>query len=298
MKKKSLDKLYENLNQNLTSRHWGIRAKGTSPGGCPKFYIMDYRGLALATGMIRYAYHVSDEESRIFYRGQIKDWELKSSLYRYCHNEKDCNKNTKWIESVLDAIEPVFDPKGTDDEREGLAQHYGLPTRFLDVVDNAQTALWFAYDKIREDDRYDQAVGYIHVVAVPKEYTILDLRNKPSEWLRPHVQQGFIIKNTTPDKELGSYSKYLVATFIIARENLRLWSNYDNFPRSYFYPSDSVDKGASYWKKARRNIKGAGLSLTPPVWQEANPQNLAEDFIKTMLDENPSFREMMKQYLE
>ena len=54
----------------------------------------------------------------------------------------------------------VFDPIGTDDEREALAQHYGLKTRFLDVVDNVQSALWFAYDHIEKDDpHYDDSVG-------------------------------------------------------------------------------------------------------------------------------------------
>ena len=44
-------------------------------------------------------------------------------------------------QNALESIMPVFDPIGIDDEREALEQHYGLKTRFLDVVDNVQFAL-------------------------------------------------------------------------------------------------------------------------------------------------------------
>ena len=93
-------------------------------------------------------------------------------------------------------LRPHFDPRGTDDEREALCQHYGLRTRCIDLVDNIQTALWFAYDRsfIKDDreQRFDEDVGYVYVIAVPNDDTkvkIIDLREKPSNFLRPHTQQ-------------------------------------------------------------------------------------------------------------
>ena len=261
-----IEAIYDSIDKNLLDRHWGIRAKGNSPGNHPRYYVMDYRGLALATGIIRYAYHTNAPDTRIFYRGQRKEWEIKASLYRNCDNRNDLEQVDLWLKDALESIMPVFDPIGTDDEREALAQHYGLKTRFLDVVDSVQSALWFAYDHIEKDDpHYDDSVGYVQAIAIPNaDVTVIDLRNKPSEWLRPHVQQGFAIRRNIPNAELGSFSRYLVATFIIPRENLRLWSNYDSLPHEYFYPSEAVDTGKRYWQKAQAKLKEDGIAATPP----------------------------------
>ena len=258
--------IYDCIDKNLVDRHWGIRARGRSKGKHPRYYVMDYRGLALALGIIRYTYHKNDPSTQIFYRGQRKDWEVKASIYRNCHNRKEIESVDLWLKDVLESIAPVFDPQGTGEEREALAQHYGLRTRFLDVVDNVQSALWFAYDHIEKDDpHYDDSVGYVQVIAVPNtEVTVIDLRNKPSEWLRPHVQQGFAIKKKKPSAELGSFSKYLVVTFIISRENLCLWSNYDHLPHEYFYPSEAVDEGKRHWEKAQLQLKKDGIATIPP----------------------------------
>ena len=157
-----IEAIYDSIDKNLLDRHWGIRAKGNSPGNHPRYYVMDYRGLALATGIIRYAYHTKAPDTQIFYRGQRKDWEIKASLYRNCNNRNDLEQVDLWLKNALESIMPVFAPIGTDDEREALAQHYGLKTRFLDVVDNVQSALWFAYDHIEKDDpHYDDSVGYV-----------------------------------------------------------------------------------------------------------------------------------------
>ena len=111
---------------------------------------------------------------------------------------------------------------GTDDEREALCQHYGLHTRWLDIVDHIQTALWFAYDRTYVDDmreqRFDEDVGYIYIIAVPDDEAkvkIIDLREKPSQFLRPHTQQAFAMRTTNSSKELGKLSAYQVATLII-----------------------------------------------------------------------------------
>ena len=78
---------------------------------------MDYRGLALATGIIRYAYHTNAPDTRIFYRGQRKEWEIKASLYRNCDNRNDLEQVDLWLKNALESIMPVFFLIGTDDER-------------------------------------------------------------------------------------------------------------------------------------------------------------------------------------
>ena len=263
-----LTKIENSIDKHLRDRHWGIRANGDSYYGRPRFYIMDYRGLSLATGIIRFNFFKHGDNSQIFYRGQEQDWELRPSLYRDCETCNDIELVNCWRNHALECIKPHFDITGTDEEREALAQHYGLKTQFIDVVDHIQTALWFAYDKVEragERSRHDESVGYVQVIAVPSGATVIDLRRKPSEWLRPHIQQGFSVRLQNPDKDLGRASKYVVATFIISRENLYRWSNYANIPRSYIYPSPALDRGAEYWAKAKNELDRAGLMTAPKL---------------------------------
>lgn len=159
---------------------------------------------------------------------------------------------------------------GTDDEREALCQHYGLRTRCIDLVDNIQTALWFAYDRsfIKDDreQRFDEDVGYVYVIAVPNDDTkvkIIDLREKPSNFLRPHTQQAFMMKTSNSRKELGRLSAYQAATFIIPRTLLRLWSNYDNIPSNYMYPNDVTDAGLRFWNGAVKKVIDDGYDFGP-----------------------------------
>ena len=258
-------KMFRTINTELTKRNWGIRAKGKSLGGAPRYYIIDYRGFALASGIIRYYYYKNDQNKNdqnkndqntmIFYRGQRQDWELRPSLYRGCKVKEDIEKVTKWHQNALSIISKYFDKSGDPEDREALAQHYGLRTRFIDIVDNIGTALWFAYDECQKEARQNESVGYIQIIAAPKEgIEIIDLRRKPSEWLRPHIQQALCLRATSPEKDLGKLSKLVVATFVVPCTNLRIWSNYDNIPRDYFYPNSELDQGAVYWEKAREAL--------------------------------------------
>lgn len=259
-----LDEMFQVIDNQLEKRHWGIRAHGTSPGNKPRYYIIDYRGFGLVTGLARYYFFREEktEGTKLFYRGQKQDWELRPSLYRNCKTKEDIERANAWRKLALDSIEDSFDYDGLPADREALAQHYGLRTQFIDVVDHIQTALWFAYDETESDKnraRQDESVGYIEVVAVPSDAEIIDLRRKPSEWLRPHIQQGFCVRFPKPDADLGRISKYLVMIFIVSRQNLRLWSNYDAIPHDYFYPNGELDQGAVYWEKARSKLLKVGL---------------------------------------
>lgn len=247
------------IDRELDKRKWGIREKRR--GKRPFYYILDYRALGLVTGIIRYCFENNDV--RIFYRGQRRNWPLIPSLYRNCQNGSEIKAANKWREEALAAIATCFDKDGKPDEREALAQHYGLKTQLIDVADNIQTALWFAYDECKGDEFSSEqggSVGYIHVIAVPsKEADIIDLRRKPSEWLRPHVQQGFSVRFHKPEKKKGDRSEYIIATFVLHCLNLRLWSNYDNIPHEYFYPYEETDRGLYYWNEAKKILTDKGL---------------------------------------
>lgn len=102
---------------------------------------------------------------------------------------------------------------------EPLLQHYGIVTRWLDVVDNVWVALWFAcHDQVGRDGfayHLRRSVGqegvdaeaYIAVLstgevgqtAIPgyrvgPQTRVVDLRyGVPSVYLRPHAQHGLLV---------------------------------------------------------------------------------------------------------
>lgn len=106
---------------------------------------------------------------------------------------------------------------------EPILQHYGLTTRWLDLVDNVWIALWFACHKYVVDGRYahhirrstaqePDGMAYVSVVATgPVASTstpgcwegakcrLIDLRQAaPSIYLRPHAQHGLLISPPNP----------------------------------------------------------------------------------------------------
>lgn len=111
---------------------------------------------------------------------------------------------------------------------EPLLQHYGIATRWLDIVDNIWIALWFACYEQRQKGRYayhlkrswtesPTGCAYIFVFDLgPADATqipgyllsesarIVDLRySVPSIYLRPHAQHGLLVaprKLTHSDK--------------------------------------------------------------------------------------------------
>ena len=266
-RKQLRNRIKNTISYELSKNRWGAIAP-SSLDGIKHFYITDYRALTLAIGIIRYS--LRGTNTKVFYRGLERDYSLIPSLYRSVHNETEASNMEQKLVDALETLKPHFDPLGTEDEREALCQHYGLHTRCIDLVDNIQTALWFAYDRsfIKDDreQRFDEDVGYVYVIAVPNDDTkvkIIDLREKPSNFLRPHTQQAFMMKTSNPRKELGRLSAYQAATFIVPRTLLRLWSNYDNIPSSYMYPNDVTDAGLRYWKEAVKKVIDDGYDFGP-----------------------------------
>lgn len=87
------------------------------------------------------------------------------------------------------------------------------------------------------------------------------MREKPSQFLRPHTQQAFAMRTANPSKELGKLSAYQVATLIIPRPLLKIWSNYDNIPAKYMYPNNVTDAGLRFWEQAVERVTATGLDI-------------------------------------
>lgn len=251
--------LSHTLTDELAKRHWGV-LKSKKDSELIEYFITDLRGLSLAMGLIRYT--LKNSGARVVYRGQDRDYPLLPSLYRTCRSSEDIELLEDRLKEVLDIISDEFYPEGSCEEREAVCQHYGMPTRFLDVADNIQTALWFAYDRTTVDKGREvldsDDVGYINILAVPddpKQIKVVDLRDQPSKFLRLHTQQAFAMKKAAPGRDDGLFNPYNAAKFLIPRDLLRLWSNHDNIPYEYMFPSESLDEGLRCWEALESKLK-------------------------------------------
>lgn len=260
------DQFEENVKRELTARDWGaIRSPRRGQSGHPVLYILDMRGLLLAAGLMRYLLH--QEDTRLYYRGQARDHDhLTLSLYRSATNltKAERQQREERLEKQLDAIKGVFDinPR-RDPEREALAQHYGLRTRCLDVIDHVQTAAWFAYDRLQQEDteRRD-AVGHIYLLAADAAEAYveaIDLRMKPSNWLRPHLQQALMLFRGPRALQQTDFDFACAAHFIVPRPLLHAWSGYSAIPHYVLFPTPEQDQGGFYWQNAVEALTAAGL---------------------------------------
>lgn len=167
------------------------------------------------------------------------------------------------LERQLDLIKDTFDinPR-VPREREALAQHYGLSTRCLDLVDHVQTAAWFAYYRQElEDTESRDAVGHIYLVAADDSddwADVVDLRTKPSNWLRPHIQQALAVFPGVRALHQNDFNYLTVARFIVPRPLLRQWSAYEAISPDVMFPPATQDQGARYWDNATEVLRAAG----------------------------------------
>ena len=180
---------------------------------------------------------------QVYYRGQCKLYnKLLPSLFRGCKKTSSVTRELRKIINLIitdkqlsnDLKVSVSEREPSEMKIEGILQHYGLPTRYLDLVDNHWVALWmgnnryeekkiknkychFVQRKILFEDKecgiytpstnLDELYQYIILLAVSfptnnsegisisNEHILIDLRQAlPSVFLRPHAQHGLVIR--------------------------------------------------------------------------------------------------------
>lgn len=183
--------------------------------------------LVQAAGYLKHIRAKSHNKS-VYFRGQSKLYPtMPPTLYRgitkpQARDKRDAEmqlllRDIRRNQHVLRAV--------SDHVREPILQHYGLRTRWLDVVDNVWIALWFAcytahsFGKHGEYLHFEKRVvrhlkpnmsfAYIlllEAAAAPDsklgpgcfkdgDSATIDLRiAAPSHFVRPHAQHGLVVK--------------------------------------------------------------------------------------------------------
>ena len=101
-----------------------------------------------------------------FFRGQGNaDWEVLPGIYR---NQKLIENEDKIIKEALLNCPDDFSPTDTLLEKLVKLQHYGYPTRLLDLTANALVALYFASLKV-EDEAGRLKDGELIILDIPYE---------------------------------------------------------------------------------------------------------------------------------
>ncbi len=201
--------------------------------GCNVFHATKPSVLIQAAGYLKHV-RAQSHNRAVYFRGQDTLFPtLPPSLYRGVTNANARDRRDERMQLLLKQIrkEKKVLRAVPEHAREPILQHYGLRTRWLDVVDNIWVALWFACHSAHTFGKYGEflhfekriprhtepnaAFAYILLVEAaatpdPKfgagcfadgSSATIDLRvAAPSQFVRPHAQHGLVVKALDGDK--------------------------------------------------------------------------------------------------
>lgn len=160
---------------------------------------------------------------------------------------------------------------------EGLLQHYGIPTRYVDLVDNHWVALWMGLHRCQKINGYthyvrreiplpadkaqDDLYQYVLLLAFPyaestqhdgvrlsADFVEVDLRQaSPSFFIRPHAQHAIMVKRkpaTLRDCSDYDLAQQVCAIFRIRVYRAAQWIGQgEMLSQDYMFPATAYDQG-------------------------------------------------------
>jgi hypothetical protein len=225
--------------------------------------------LIQAVGYLKYARR---EQGPVLFRGQNRLFPtMLPSLFRgVTANGGKASRDLAISEYVAEAVaKKAFIGKFPEYVREPLLQHYGIRTRWLDLVDNAWNALWFACQESLATGPLGQYLhfapsqledAYIVLLQGGAESTepdspglltgkkalVIDLRRAaPSTYLRPHAQHALLMRRKAyPDVKSMDLSEFVVGVIKIKTSKARMWFGHGELMTTHHvFPPPYYDAG-------------------------------------------------------
>lgn len=148
-------------------------------------------------------------------------------------------------------------------------QHYGFRTRWLDIVDNIWSALWFACHEAHVAGKDNKFVSfeaskkeycYVYmmqfgnakikkspgVTITDKAMKVIDLRTAaPSLYLRPHSQHGLLAvrSDLSKDDDMDYIDRVVLVLKISTVKVLQWLGSSDLVQTKFMFPSPVFDQG-------------------------------------------------------
>lgn len=215
----------------------------------PMFEVLSMHGLNQIIGCAKFN---NKDAANVYYRGECKIHDsLIPSIFRGCIR----TSKAKGLHSLIEKIRHDHKMKtsvklsGNSSSKaidtakvEGMLQHYGVKTRYLDLVDNHWVALWMGNNSHasikalndychyyqreipliditeRKDFDMESFFQYILLVAIPfsdqvendgvkisEDFIEVDLRKSlPSVFLRPHAQHGIVVRKKLANEKYAA----------------------------------------------------------------------------------------------
>ncbi len=114
---------------------------------------------------VKYTNQYENDGKIRLYRGQMIDWPLDSKLIRLVKDKKQTDNFFKIEERIFNQFKNeysnYYNVKLNDWELLSLGQHYGLPTRLIDWTANQLIALWFAFEKEKDNEKDRVVFGLV-----------------------------------------------------------------------------------------------------------------------------------------
>lgn len=231
--------------------------------------VYDVRSPHAFTQVIGYSKHAMRKEGRIFFRGQSEMYpKMLPSLFRGATGWPGIHKRVEAIKRVVNQSSASFIRNTPEYAHEPLLQHYFLKTRWLDLVDNAWVALWFACHEVRSTGSRSEFAhfvqresGFAYVILIDTgnghedvlkpglvcsdKVMTIDLRSAaPSMYLRPHAQHGLLFRRAVIEK-IGDadLAEFVVGVVRVDVKDALRWIGGSMLSVHYLFPPPHYDYG-------------------------------------------------------